>query len=95
MTTTNLLDKLERVERTINIYSNESKDLVKEISIDNIPIDKLKNIVIPKDGDPLLYLGYVLNEAQLKKLNNELGNIIEPNFSLYYYVLECHGIYNW
>ena len=90
----NLLDKLEKVERTINIYGKETKDLVEEINVD-IPLEKLKNIVTPKNGDPLLYRGYVLDVKQLEDLNIDLGNIIQPDFSLYYYVLECHGIYNW
>jgi hypothetical protein len=90
-----LLDKLERVERAINIYRNEEDpELIEEINID-IPLEKLKSVVTPKDNDPLLYMGYILDAKQLAELNKELGGIINPDFSLYYYVLECNGIYNW
>ena len=94
MESNNLLDRLKGVERFINIYRDIDKELVEEISID-IPVDVLKNIVPHKDGDPLFYLGYILNESQLEKLNNEIGNIIKPDFSICYYVLECQGIYDW
>jgi hypothetical protein len=89
-----LLDKLERVERTINIYTNDSEKLVKEIDI-NIPVERLKSVLIPEDGDNQLYRDYLLDRKQLDELNNDLGGIIKPDFDLYYYVLECHGIYNW
>ena len=95
METKNLLDKLERIERTINIYSKNGDDLLEEINIDNISIDKLKSIVTPREGDPLLYLGYELNGKQLESFNRELGNILNIDFTLHYYILECHGIYNW
>jgi len=94
MESNDLMDKLEKVERTVNIYSKETKDEVEEVSID-IPLEKLKSIVTPKDGDPLLYRGYVLDVEQLREINDELAGRIKPDFKLYYYVLECHGIYNW
>jgi hypothetical protein len=68
-----LSDKLVRVERAINIYRSESEELVEEINID-IPLEQLKRIVPPKENDSLLYLGYILNEEQLRQLNNELDN---------------------
>ncbi len=94
MESNDLLNKLERVERAISVYRNNDEKLIEEIDID-IPVEKLRTMVIPRDGDELLYMGYVLDEDQLKLFNAELGNIIKPDFSLYYYVLECHGIYNW
>jgi hypothetical protein len=94
MESKDLLDKLESVERTINIYANDTEKLVEEIDID-IPVERLKNVVIPEDGDILLYRDYLLNPKQLDELNSDLGGIIKPDFDLYYYVLECHGIYNW
>jgi len=90
----NLLDKLERVERTINVYDKKTEDLIEEMSID-LPLERLKAIVTPNEGDPLLYMGYVLDAAQLEEINNELSRSIKPDYNAYYYVLECHGIYNW
>ena len=89
----NLNDKLIRIERTINIY-NENNELIKEINID-IPIKKLKNIVLPKEDDPLLYDGYVLSREQLENINSHIKDKILPNFESNSYVLECTGIYNW
>ena len=89
-----LMDKLERVERTVNIYNKENKDEVEEIYI-YIPLERLKSIVMPKDGDPLLYRGYVLDAEQLKEISKDISGRVKPDFNLYYYVLECHGIYNW
>ncbi len=94
MESKDLLSKLEKTERTINIYDCKTEDLVREIDID-ISLERLKSVVIPKEGDPQLYRGYVLDAKQLDVLNGELGGVIKPNFNLYYYVLECHGIYNW
>jgi hypothetical protein len=94
MESIDLLDKLERVERTLDIYKNVTEERIREIEI-NIPVERLRDIVTPVDGDLLLYRAYLLNVDQVNKLNNELGQIIEPNFNLYYYVLDSHGIYNW
>ena len=94
MKSVNLLDKLKGVERTINIYRNVDTELMQEISI-NTPIDVLKTIVTPRDGDAMLYLGYILNEKQLEELGGEIGHLIEPDFDQFYYVLECTGIYDW
>ena len=62
-------DKLIRVERTINIYNNSDNTSIKEINVDNIPFDTLKEIVVPKDDDPLLFDGYVLDAKQLERIN--------------------------
>lgn len=94
MESKDLLDKLEKVERTVNVYSKETKEEVEEINID-IPLERLKSIIIPKDDDPLLYRGYVLDAEQLREINDDLSDKIKPDFNLYYYVLECHGIYSW
>ncbi len=88
------MDKLERVERSVNIYDKTTRDEVEEISI-AIPLEKLKSIVTPRDGDILLYQGYELDSQQLKAINDELIGKIREDFISYYYVLECHGIYNW
>ena len=95
MESDNLLNKLERVERSINIYGNVDKKLIEEISID-IPIEVLRDIIKSSDRrDSMLYLGYVLDRQRLEEINNKLGEVIQPDFNKYYYVLECTGIYNW
>jgi hypothetical protein len=89
-----LADKISRVERTVNTYDKTTKDVVKETGI-VIPLDELTKIIAPKKDDRLLYDGYILNEHQLEKLNNYLGEKINPDFTSHYYVLESHGVYNW
>jgi hypothetical protein len=90
----NLLNKLKGVERFVNTYSIGKEDLVKEIPI-NISVEILKSVVTPKEGDDLLYMGYILDEKQLHQLSVILGLTIVPRFKLYYYVLECVGTYDW
>lgn len=95
MQSKNLNSKLIKVERTINVYNKSDNTPVKEINADAILFDNLIKIVMPNDGDPLLYDGYVLNAKQLKAINKFLKNRITPNFVLYLYLLECTGVYDW
>jgi hypothetical protein len=53
MQSKNLNDKLIRVERTINIYRSDDNVSIEEINLDAIPFNTLKEIVIPKNDDPL------------------------------------------
>jgi hypothetical protein len=89
-----LLNKLLRVERTLSEYDDKSKDLLQELEV-NIPLDKLKLIVVSKDGDDQLYLPYVLDELQLKKITEMMDITLLPDFNKNYYVLDCIGIYDW
>ena len=89
------LKKLRSVERTINIYSKDGDDPLEEINIDNIPFEKLREIIPPKEDDPLLYDGYSLEEKQIALINYYLQNKIVPDFEKYNYILECYGIYDW
>ena len=89
-----LLTKLIRVERTLSVFDNDSNNLLQELEV-NVPLDGLKMIVVPKEGDDQLYLPYVLNESQIYRLNEIMGNPIEPDLKRNYYVLECIGIYDW
>ena len=90
-----LENKLIKVEREINVYENDSNELVEEMNIDYLSFDILKGIILPKEDDPLLYVGYVLDTDQLIKINEYLKQKIVPNFNLFFYVLECRGIYDW
>ena len=88
------LGKLIRVERSINIYTNRKHpNIIKEIKVDHIPIEKLREIVTPNQDDPLLYDGYILDKTKLKKFNSYLTEEISFDGRTHYCVLECHGIY--
>ena len=91
MENTNLKERLLRVERTINRYT-QNNELVDEIDIDNLPFEILSAIVRPKEGDHLLYDGYVLTPQQSDSLNSFLENKIEVDMKSFF-VLECAGIY--
>ena len=88
------LDKIVEIERSINIYRTSDNGLVEEIIIE-IPLDKLKEIVPPKEEDPELYEAYVLSGEQLDKINLLLEKKILPDFTQFFYALEAAGIYDW
>lgn len=90
-----LLDKLERVERTVNIYKKKTNELIREINVDSIPLDKLKTFVVAIEDDYLLYLPYELNKKQLNSLLVEINVELKTDFRTEIYVLEATGIYNW
>ncbi len=95
-----LLNKLIKEERTINIYKKTDSDIIREslleeINIDIIPLETLKSIITPNPDDPLLFDGYPLEVEEFNKINALINNRITPNFELYDYVMECYGIYDW
>ncbi len=89
------MSKLVRIERSIAKYNIADEDIVSDENIDEISLDKLLLIVTPKEDDPLLYDGYVLNEKQLLEINSNLNNKLTFDFNTFYYVLECAGIYDY
>lgn len=54
-TSRNLSDKLERVDRTINIYNKASQDLCEEISI-VVTVEELIKIFTVQEGDPFFMM---------------------------------------
>ena len=88
------LDKIIQIERSVNIYRKEDDEALEEIIIE-IPLETLKEIITPKEDDPQMYEGYLLNEEQLAKINALIETKIVPDFNENYYVLEATGIYDW
>lgn len=88
------LEKIINIERSVNIYNNKDSELVEEILIE-LEVEKLKEIVVPNENDPQLYESYVLTPPQLEKINQLIPDPIEPDFSVYFYVLEATAIYDW
>lgn len=80
------------IERSIGVYPNDEDERLYDVIL-NIDTETLKSIVKPNDDDPLLYDGYILEEPQLQKLNKYTSELISLDFSKYYYVLQCLGIY--
>ncbi len=87
--------KLLRTEREVAYYSIKDESIEGEFNIDTISLNQLLTIVIPNHDDPELIDGYPLTETQLEKINELTNNKIIPNYKLYYYVLECTGIYDY
>ena len=89
------LTNLVNVERSIHIYDRRNNKLIEEINIDTISLEQLLTIVIPKDGDPLLYDQYELDQDQMFKMVKVLKCSITIDFDSFNYVLICLGIYDW
>lgn len=86
----NLTGDLTRVERMINVCGADSKELLQEIQFE-IPIEALRSIVPPREGDSMLSLVYKLNIRQVFSLNNYLSRKISPDFGAFAYYLVCEG----
>ena len=86
--------KLSGVERYINIYKHNDDKYELETGID-IPLEKLLEIVPPKEEDPLLKEAYELSEDQMVAINGFLEKPIPLNFEDEYYILLAGGIYEW
>ncbi len=82
------MENLVGVERTVNTYSNDTKELLKERGL-KISIEDLRTIVTPKAGDELFQLIYPLNISQVFALNNYLSPRISPDFVGQSYSLVC------
>jgi hypothetical protein len=86
--------KLIRVERAIEIHSNNKKNkLIKEHSVDHIDIEILRKISNSDEQDLEVYDCYELDENQIMAFNEYLLEKIEPDFKKFFYVLVCLGIY--
>lgn len=88
------LGKLLLVEREIWVYKNSDKKLIDEIPV-NVTKEELESILYPyeHDHDPDFYNGYILNEKQLQYFINTNNLLLTPDFNLYEYILQAHGIY--
>ncbi len=82
---------MEKIERYIACYDKSTSQLVKKITIPDVPLVKLSEAIgrIETDikEDPLLYYDYPINETNLKQLQFTLSITIPIEaFSCY---LEC------
>ena len=91
------LGKLIREERTVASYKKtKSKYLgnpVKEVNVDLISLDTLRQIVTPNSEDFFLCDAYELFDEEISKLNKYIDDKIIPDFTMLEYFLECYGIY--
>jgi len=86
--------KLLRVERVIEVLKKGTSEVVEEIDISHIQLERLLEIFEPYErGDPLLYDPYDINEEQLLKLNSYLKNPVSNDSTKYDYNLASFGVY--
>lgn len=91
----NLNEKLIRTEREIAIYKIGADEPINTMNVDSIALNELIQIVPPKEDDPLLYDGYILDQSQLEKINQIKNLGIDADFENYFFVLISTGIYDW
>ncbi|HLX54180.1 MAG TPA: hypothetical protein VKR58_09570 [Aquella sp.] len=89
------MSELIRTERFISFFNVSDDDMVGEINVDAIPLEKLITIVKANEDDLLLYDQYPLDQNQLTEKNNLLPKIMEFDQNKYEYFLECGGIYDY
>ena len=82
------------IKRNIQIYYRQSVSLKEQYDI-NLSLEDIKQIVSSKEGDDLLYLPYELELQQIMRILALTSIPIEVNMEIYFYVLECEGIYDW
>ena len=82
------------IKRNIQIYYRQSIGLKEQYDI-NLSLEDIKQIVSSKEGDDLLYLPYELELQQIMRILALTSIPIEVNMEIYFYVLECEGIYDW
>ena len=87
--------KLIKLEREVWVYRNSDDKLLEEILVE-VSKDELQEILYPyeHDDDPEFYEGYILNEKQLQYLIETNNLKLKPDFKLYEYILQTHGIYD-
>lgn len=78
---------MPKIERLISVFDKHKENLIQEINIDDLAINKLREIFKPGPDDPNMYLVYLISAheaVQLKKYIN-----IEFDFSSRLYQLGC------
>jgi len=87
--------KLIGVDRVLEVYRRSDDELVSEIPL-SLSLTQLKGIVTPEPFDDYnLYRPYELTFEQADKLINLAEISMNFDYELFFYVLECHGIYDW
>lgn len=76
-----------KLERWIDVCKTGTYEATFEINVDTIPFERLLQIVTPRDDDPLLYDGYILNENQLRSIQFLLERDISIDLKTFTYVL--------
>lgn len=76
------------VTRVIVVYDKLTEEFVKEINVDFIEFEYLKDIFKPSEDDPSLYKPYDIFSDKSEKLKNHID--LSFDFSNYTYELSCY-----
>ncbi len=76
-----------KVTRIIDVFDKKSEKLVKDININSVSLETLKEIFNPPEDDPLMYNPYWIHEKEAKELKKHID--IEFEFDKYVYDLGC------
>lgn len=83
-----------KVNRVIGVYERTSDKHIKDVSLNEVSIDRLKEIMNPSVDDPDLYMIYKINIQQYQLLVNLVPLLSDENFDnsdMYY---ECNRVTN-
>lgn len=87
------IENLIKVDSYIDEYFKVDDKFSRGYLINEIPIEKLKNIIAEQEGDEELYLPYEITENASKLINENLKTPIPFNFELFAYYLQRYGEY--
>lgn len=87
---------MENIKRSITVYKKTGTEfLLAELTLPEIGVDQLVEIINPTIEDPLLYSCYKLSSTQLDKIFNSIPDyyrsILNVNFNTYEYYLEAYA----
>lgn len=78
---------MEKVKRLISWFDRTTEDLKGEKDIDNIKLDRLREIFSPPPDDPLMIYVYPITEKEAEQLKKLID--LEFIFDKYIYQLDC------
>lgn len=56
------------LRRVISVYEKIGEKFLREYSLDDVPLERLKEIIAMKDDDPELFNVYAVGEKELSEL---------------------------
>jgi hypothetical protein len=78
---------MPKIQRIISVFNKNKENLVEELNVNFIALEKLQEIFKPSPEDPQMCLVYSIGEREAALLNNFLN--INFDFNNYLYQLDC------
>jgi hypothetical protein len=80
------------VTREVDFYEKYGEEFIGTIDVSEIPLKKLRKIVLPKMDDDLLYDLYLLSKEQLDEINKLIKIPIKYSLDKHEYFLGCTAV---